>query len=642
MPRKGMRTLNWFSPKHSSTSDTNTPSTSQLSSPSRFAFSPSRPSFSEAVIDRTVEIAEPIITKWDPNTTTFAKVTSLFYENRKEAKDFIKCVNNLHKAMHFHASENSRSDKLIRAQSLMQIAMKRLEKEFYQILSINRAHLDPESISTVSSRTSISTRSSTSEFEVDQDDDARVVDAGESISEVEDFSNVIMADLRLIAECMISSGYTKECLKIYKVIRKSIIDEAVYRLAVEKLSSSQVHKMHWEVVDLKIKDWLHALGIAMKTLFNGERILCDHVFASNDSIREMCFTEISKDAAMVLFTFPEIVAKNSKKSPEKVFRLLDMYTSIAEHWQEIELIFSFDSESVIRSQALTSLVKLGESIRTGLTEFETALQKDSSKATVAGGGIHHLTVEAMNYITLLADYSNVLSDILVESPPPAKGSLPESYFGIADADESPAPAISLRFAWLILILLCKLDGKAKHYKGASLAYLFLANNLRYVVVKVRSSNLKYLLGENWISKQEGKIKKFALNYERLGWSHVIESLPREPNATMAPQQVKEIFKRFNLSFEQAHRKQSVCVVPNSKLRNDLNVSIARKILPVYREFYNKHRNVIVKERHSSHVIRFSPEDLGHYLSDLFFGPVESRSSSSVQSSPSHTKPSRLR
>ncbi|MCD9639933.1 hypothetical protein HAX54_024926 [Datura stramonium] len=635
MPRKGMKTLNWFSLKRNSAADTNSPSTSQSSSPSRR-------SFSEAVIDRTIEMAEPMITKWDPDTTTFAKVTSLFYENRREAKDFIKFVNNLHKAMHFHASENSRSDKLVRAQSLMQIAMKRLQKEFYQILSINRAHLDPESMSTVSSRTSRSTRSSTSEFDVEDDDDDRAAIAGESISEVEDFSSVVMADLRLIAECMISSGYTKECLQIYKVIRKSIIDEAIYRLGVEKLSSSQVHKMHWEVVDLKIKEWLNAVDVAMKTLFNGERILCDHVFASNDAIRESCFTDISKDGAMILFSFPEIVAKNSKKSPEKVFRLLDMYASIVQHWPEIETIFSFDSESVIRSQALKSLVKLGDSIRTALSEFETALQKESSKTTVAGGGIHPLTIDAMNYIILLADYSNVLSDFLAESPPPAKGFLPESYFSIADSDESPAPAISLRFAWLILILLCKLDGKAKRYKDSSFAYLFLANNLRYIVVKVHSSNLKYLLGENWISKQEAKIKQFALNYERLGWSHVIESLPREPNASMSPQQVKKIFKRFNSSFEQAHRKQSVCVVPNDKLRDDLKVSIARKILPFYKGFYNKYRDVIVKERHSSHVIKFSPKDLGHYLSDLFFGPVELESSSSVESSPSHTIPSALR
>ncbi|KAH0737370.1 hypothetical protein KY290_036075 [Solanum tuberosum] len=583
-------------------------------------------------MNRTLEMAEPMIMKWDPNSTNYAKVTSLFYESRGEANEFIKCVYNLQKAMHFHSMENSKSDKLVRAQSLMQVAVKRLQKEFYQILSMNRAHLDPESITTVSSRTSA--RSSLSEFEDEEEDDRIVVVAGESISEVEDVSNVAMADLRLIAECMISSGYAKECVKIYKVIRKSIIDEAIYRLDVEKLSSSQVHKMDWEVLDLKIKDWLRAADVAVKILFNGERILCDHVFLSNDSIRESCFTEISKDGSMILFSFPEIVAKNCKKSPEKVFRLLDMYTAISEHWPEIEAIFSSDSESVIRSQALTSHDKLGESIRTALAEFETVLQKESSKTPIAGGGIHHLTVDVMDYVTVLADYSNVLSDILAESPPPAKGSLPESYFGIADTDESPAPAISLRFAWLILILLCKLDGKAKHYKDVSFAYLFLANNLRYIIVKVRSSNLKYLLGENWISKHEEKVKQSASNYERLGWSHVIESLPREPNASMAPQQVKEIFKKFNSSFEQAHWKHSMCVVSDSYLRDELKISITEKILPTYREFYNKYRNAIIKERHSAHVVRFSPEEVGHQLSDLFFGPIELERCLSFEFSPS--------
>ncbi|KAJ8538348.1 hypothetical protein K7X08_014888 [Anisodus acutangulus] len=611
------------SPRSSSTDHSTSPSTSQFSSPSRFSFLSSRPSFSDSVMNRTLEMVGPMIMKWNPNTTTFAKVTSLFYENRREAKDFIKCVYNLQKAMQFHSTENSKSDKLVRAQSLMQIAVKRLQKEFYQILSMNRAHLDPESITTVSYRTS--TRSSMSEFEDEDDNDDRiVVVTGESISEVlEDVSNVAMNDLRLIAECMISSGYAKECVKIYKVIRKSIIDEAIYRLGVEKLSSSQVHKMDWEVSDVKIKDWLHAVDVAVKILFNGERILCDHVFASNDSIRETCFTEISKDAAMILFSFPENVAKNSKKSLEKVFRLLDLYNSIAEHWPEIEAIFYSDDEFVIRSQVSTSLVKLGESIRTALTEFETVLQKDSSKTPVAGGGIHNLTIDVMNYITLLADFRNVLSEILAEAPPPPiKSSLPESYFGVADSEESPVPAISLRFAWLILILLCKLDSKAKHYKDVSLAYLFLANNLQYVVVKVRSSNLKYLLGENWISKHEERVKQFASNYERLGWNHVIESLQHDPSASMAPQQVKEIFKRFNSSFEQAHRKHSVCVVADNKLRDDLKESIARKIVPVYREFYNKYRPAIVRERHSAHVIRFSPEDVGHQLSDLFFGPIE--------------------
>ncbi|KAG8374291.1 hypothetical protein BUALT_Bualt11G0116200 [Buddleja alternifolia] len=641
MPRKGMKSL-CFSPKISSSSPSHSSSSapsSQFSSPSRFGLSPSRPSFSDSVMDRTLEMAEPMIMKWNPDSTNFARVTSLFYESRREARDFIKTVKNLQKAMHLIVTENSSSEKLIRAQNLMQIAMKRLQKEFYQILSMNRAHLDPESVSTRSSRTS--TGSSVSEYDDDDDD---VADESISISEVEDASSGAMADLRLIAECMISSGYAKECLKIYKIIRKSIVDEGIYKLGVVKFTSSQIHKMDWEALEVRIQNWLNAVRTAVKTLFNGERILCDYVFASSDSIRESCFTEITKEGATILFAFPENVAKNSKKSPEKIFRALDMYTGISYHWPEIDSIFSFESTIAVKSQALTSLIKLAEFVRAALHDFESIILKDSLKSPVAGAGIHDLTTDVMNYLSILSDYSNILSDILADSPPSAKSTLPESYFGFYDSDESPAPAITLKLAWLILVLLCKLDTKAKYYKDVSIAYLFLANNLQYVVVKVRTSNLKYLLGDEWLTRHESKVKQFAAKYERLGWGHVIDSLPSDPTAVETPEKVKEIFKIFNTTFDQAYRKQSVCVVPDNKLRDEIKVSIARKIFRLYREFYNAHRVTMGRERNSAAVVRYAPEDVGHHLSDLFFGHFELGGSSSFESSPSpsHSRQPRSR
>ncbi|KAK4487404.1 hypothetical protein RD792_005964 [Penstemon davidsonii] len=623
MPRKGMRSL-CFSLKVPPPS----------SSPSRFSFSPSGPSFSETVMDRTLDLAEPIITKWDPETTTFARVTSLFHENRIEARDFIKTVSNLHKAMQFLVTENPSSERMIRAQNLMQTAMKRLQKEFYQILSMNRAHLDPESVSTRSSRTSIS--SSASDYYDDNDDDVRAVN--DSIFEVEDVSTIAMADLRLIADCMISSGYAKECLKIYNIIRKSIVDEGIYKLGVEKFTSSHIHKMDWEALELRIANWLNALRTAVETLFNGERILCDYVFASSDSIRESCFTEITKEGALILLAFPENFAKNTKKSPEKIFRALDMYAAISNHWPEIDSIFSFESAINIKSQALTSLIKLADFVRAALTDFESVILKDSSKMITAGGGIHYLTVDAMEFLSILADYSNYLSDILADSPPPAKKPLPESYFGFSDSDESAAPEISQRMAWLILVLLCKLDVKAKYYKDISLSYLFLANNLQYVVVKVRTSNLKYIIGEEWLRKHDIKIKQFASNYERLGWSHVINTLPTPDSAAVdTPQKIKEIFRKFNTAFDQAYKKQSVCVVPDNKLRDDIKASVGKKIFRLYREFYTAHRREMGKERNLAAVVRYAPEDVGHHLSDLFFGNIESGSSLSFMSAPSPTR-----
>ncbi|KAK2647625.1 hypothetical protein Ddye_015114 [Dipteronia dyeriana] len=657
MPRKGMRSI-CFNPK--------TPSYSfsrGADSPSRTPVSMLTPrrSFSDTTMDKIIESATLMIMKWDPDSSTIAKVTSLFYENKREAMQFLKCVNDLQKAMHLLVSEDyntsttsssasSDHEKLVHAQSLMQIAIKRLQKEFYQILSMNRAHLDPESVSTRSSRTSA--RSSLSDYDDDgsisldqhQDDDNTVSVADDSITEVEEVSSIAMADLRSIADCMISAGYAKECMNIYKIIRKSIIDEGIYRLGVDRVSSSQINKMDWEVLDLKIKNWLAAVKVSMRTLFAGERILCDHVFVSSDSIRESCFNDISKEGASLLFSFPELVVKSKKSPAEKIFRLLDMYSTVAGNWQEIESIFSFESTSAVRLQAVNSLIKLSDSVRVMIFDFESSIQKDSSKVTVAGGGLHPLTAHTMNYLSLLADYSNILTDISADWPPPSKSTVTESFFDSQIPGDSPATSvITLHVAWFILVLLCKLDGKLKRYKDVSLSYLFLANNLQHVISKVRTSNLRYLLGEEWINKHEAKVKQFAGNYERLAWGHVFKTLP-DPSLTVmiSPGQAKDYFRNFNSSFEQAYKKQRPCVVPDPKLLDEIKVSIAGKLVAVYREFYNKHRNT-VGETSVGVFVRYAPEDVENYLSDLFLGTASDSSVSTVSSasSSSHRRHSRL-
>ncbi|KAJ4849673.1 hypothetical protein Tsubulata_012135 [Turnera subulata] len=640
MPRKGMRSI-CFSPK--TTSFLHSP----RSSPSRLSITASsttpRLSFTDSMMDQTIDNAAALIMKWNPEASTFAKVTSLFYESKREARQFLRCVADLQKIMHLLSSQDSSTnDRLVLAQTLMQVAMKRLQKEFYQILSMNRAHLDPESVSTRSSRASAS--STTSDFEYDDSPDDEAGTAGDSITEVEQFSSMATSDLRAIAECMISAGYAMECISIYKVIRKSIIDEGIFRLGVEKLSSSQVNKMDWESLDLRIKTWVEAVKISTSTLFTGERILCDQVFGSSETIRESCFADISRDGALLLFSFPELVSGKSKKSPppEKMFRALDMYTVISENWAEIESIFSFESTFAVRSQALASLVKLSESIFIMLSDFEHTIQKDSSKTPVPGGGLHPLTTYAVDYLTLLGDYSDVLTDIMSDWPPPVKTSLPESYFDIGDSDDTPAPAISVRFAWLILVLLCKLDSKAKHYKDVSLAYLFLANNLQHIVSKVRTSNIQHLLGEEWIRKHEVKVNQFSENYEKLAWGHVIRSLQDNPAAAViSSDKAKEMFKKFNSSFEEAFRKQSTsCIVPDDKLREEIKESIARKLTAVYRDFYNKYRVLVGGQRNMGLFIRYDPEDIGNYLSDLFLvSKIESGSSfpSSSTSGSSHRR-----
>ncbi|CAI0472551.1 unnamed protein product [Linum tenue] len=649
MPSKGMRSI-CFSPRTPSFAlapTTTTASSPARSSPARSTISnPNstpgrRSSFSDYRTQQIIETASAIVTKWDPETSPYAKVTSLFYESKPEALQFLKCLTDLQTAMRLLSAQDSKDPRLVRAQHLMQIGMKRLQKEFYQILSTNRAYLDPESISTRSSA-----RSSLSDFDgVDDDDNAAGADA---IAEVEQVSSLAMDDLRSIAECMISAGYAKECVGIYRVIRKSIVDEGIYRLGVERVGS--LSRMSWESVELRVKAWLEAVKVAVRTLFNGERILCDHVFAAFDSVRESCFAEISKDGAALLFGFPELLLAKIKKkdgtAPDRIFRILDMYAAISENWTEIESIFESDSTSAVRSQALNSLARLGESARSMLAEFESTIQKDkhhhSSKSPVPiDGGIHPLTNYVADYLALLADnYNSVLADILQDWPSPpaaAKSSSPEhSFFDSPRSDdESREPALSVRFSWLLLVLLSKLDGKAKSYKDASLSYLFLANNLSYVVSRARGSNLGFVIGEEWVGKHEAKVGQFAASYERLAWGPVLAALPEEdPAAAVSAEEAREVFKRFGSRFEEAYRKQSCCIVEDPKLRDEIKKSIARKLVPRYRGFYEKNRATAGARRNVGIFVKYTPQDVARYLSELFLEVIVEEGSSPSTSSTS--------
>lgn len=494
-------------------------------------------------------------------------------------------------------SDSPAPENLVRAQLLMQTAMSRLQKEFHEILSSNRGLLDRDSFSSRSSA-----RSSVSDYSFDDvtgsEDDIQVV--GDTIP-----------DLRSIAECMISNGYGMECVKIYTIDRRSIIDEGIHRLGFERTHLNQIHKLDWEVVEKKITNWLAAAKIAVRNFFLGERVFCDQVFAASSSaIAESCFAEITKDAAGDLFRFPESVAAKCKKSPEMMFRILDMYEALSELESEIESIFSYKSTSAI-SQVKASLHKLCDAVRTMFSDFESAVQKDPIRLPITAGGIHPLTRYVMNYVMFMGNYSGILSEIFADQPFQLQNPLFESSLPA----DNPLSPITARIIWMILVLLCKLDAKAELYHDISLSYLFLTNNLHFIVSKVRNSNLQHLLGDEWVSKHEAKVRQYVVNYGRATWSKVVLVLPQNPIEQIPLESAKETFRQFNSAFETVYRLQREWVVPDEKMRENIKASVAKKIVPLYRAFYSNYQVLLRGEEEA--LLRFTPEDVEKHLSELF-------------------------
>ncbi|XP_030524534.2 exocyst complex component EXO70H1-like [Rhodamnia argentea] len=634
MPRKGMRTV-FFKPLPS-----DSPATPTRGDPLADTFMAER-----------IASAEPLIRKWavdssnpesppSSSTSGHASAVHLFREGRHEAELYLSSVKDLHAGMLHFIGEYSNSGAMVRAHELLQTAVRWLSHEFHRILSSQLRYPDhPESVSSQSSRAS--TRSRFSDFEYESEDElpAKQFAAEPVMQEDERVPNAAVSDLKAIADCMFACGYGKECIDIYKILRRSVVDEELYHLGFERrIGPSQMQKMDWEVLEGKVRSWLSAVKRAVQTLFYGERILCDQVFAvASASVRESVFSHVAQDAAVALFGFAEGAAKAIKRSPERIFLLLDLYEAVANLWPDIKSTFSSAGTSAVRSLAINSLIKLREAVRVTLGNFEAAIRKDSSKqSAVPSGGIHPLTRNVMNYLALLADYGGVLTDILADRPTggsPKHPGLPDSYFAGCDsassitAGDSDASAMFERFAWLVLVLLCKLDGKAERYKDVALSYLFLANNLRYVIDKVAQSNLRHLLGEHWVEKHEAKVKLYASNYERTGWNKVFSSLA-DLTVEISFGQAKESLRKFKAALEEVRAKQAGWAVPDSTLRDEIALSLAEKLVPAYRRLYDS------RPRGDS-AVKYSPDDLDSYLAGMLRatgGGSESLSTASSRSS----------
>lgn len=69
-------------------------------------------------------------------------------------------------------------------------------------------------------------------------------------------------------------------------------------------------------------------------LFAAERKVCDQLFGGFDSLSDQCFSEVTASSVSVLLSFGEAIAR-SKRSPEKLFVLLDMYEIMREIHSEV-------------------------------------------------------------------------------------------------------------------------------------------------------------------------------------------------------------------------------------------------------------------------------------------------------------------
>nr|XP_027078009.1 exocyst complex component EXO70E2-like isoform X1 [Coffea arabica] len=552
-----------------------------------------------------------------------------------EAYEYLRAVDEGRKLTESLESLNLAKDSeedgfLHRAHDVLQTAMVRLEEEFKHLLVQNRQPFEPEHMSFRSS-------------EDDTIDDGSIVSYGdESVEDVVQRDSIsrgseeyiielvhpdVIPDLKSIASLMFVSNYGRECSQAYVSVRKDALDDCLFILEVEKLSIEDVLKMEWNTLNSKIRKWVRAMKIFVRVYLASERWLSDQIFGELESVSLACFAESSKASILQLLNFGEAIAIGPYQ-PEKLIRILDMYEVLADLLTDIDALYMGATESCVRTECQDILRRLGDCAKATFLELENAVATNISANAFPGGGIHHLTRYVMNYIRTLADYGKTLDVVLKDHEKEDQVSTSPDMSPVSEEDNnscesSSASPVALHFRSLLSILECNLEDKSKLYRDESLRHLFLMNNIHYMAEKAKSSELRNVLGDEWIRKHNWKFQLHAMNYERATWSSILSLLRDEgiqnPGSTSISRTLlKERLQSFYLAFEEVYKSQTGWCIPDSQLREDLRISTSLKVIQAYRTFVGRNTNHI-SEKH----IKYNADDLEHYLLDFFEGSPKS-------------------
>ncbi|XVF86931.1 hypothetical protein PTKIN_Ptkin18bG0080400 [Pterospermum kingtungense] len=605
------------------------------------------------------ESAEKIILRWDSTASEEARERMIFETDRLEANLYLQAVDEIQRSLSnasiSSSSHNSNSSSSIAADdqskvnTTIQIAMARLEDEFRNILITHTSALETDSLIDPTSSSFSSTSSPHHELEEDdslsnnnsnsssnnliqlqhcESSDSSSYRSTSCIREVDLMSAEAISDLQAIAARMISSGYLRECIQVYASVRKSAVDSSFRKLGIEKLSIGDIQRLEWEALETKIRRWIRAAKVCVRILFASEKKLCEQIFECvGTNIDDACLVETVKGSALQLFNFAEAISI-SRRSPEKLFKILDLHDALMDLLPDIESVFESKSSDSIRVQAAEILSRLAEAVRGILSEFENAVLREPSRVPVPGGTIHPLTRYVMNYISLISDYKQTLIELIMSKPSTGSRysgdpSTPDMEF----AELEGKTPLALHLIWIIVVLQFNLDGKSKHYTDASLAHLFIMNNVHYIVQKVKGSpELREMIGDDYLRKLTGKFRQAATSYERATWMSVLYCLRAEGlnvsggfSSGVSKTALRERFKTFNAMFEEVHRTQATWLIPDAQLREELRISFSEKLIPAYRSFVGRFRSHIESGKHPENYIKYSVEDLETAVLDFFEG-----------------------
>ncbi|KAK7271058.1 hypothetical protein RJT34_26655 [Clitoria ternatea] len=492
--------------------------------------------------------------------------------------------------------------------SIQQRALSFLEEQFRLLLEESRHHnkLTPKGKQTAES------------FESES--------PSETVIDFPSFTEETVTNLSKIAKEMIAGGYEKECCQVFALSRRHAFEENLHKQGYEKISIDEVQRMQWETLEREIPTWINTFKESITVWFPGERKLTESVFSDEPSTAASLFEMLYCCITIQLLNFAESVAM-TKRAGEKLFKLLDMYETLRDAIPNMDNSFPDGCAMELKTETTSAKCRLGEAAVLIFCDLENSIKAEIGKTPVAGGAVHPLTRYIMNYLRLACEYKDTLEEVFkVHSKIERADSTsrprhaPENQNQNDKEDMSPFAAQLMR---VMELLDENLEGKAKLYKDVALSCIFMMNNGRYIVQKIKGSTEIYqVMGETWCRKRSTGLRTYHKNYQVETWSKILSYLSLKglsDYGKVHKPALKERFKCFNALFEEIHKTQCAWVVSDEQLQTELRVSVSALVIPAYRSFLGRYGQYLDPGRQTEKYMKYQVEDIETCIDELFDG-----------------------
>lgn len=169
------------------------------------------------------------------------------------------------------------------------------------------------------------------------------------------------------------------------------------------------------------------------------------------------------------------------------------------------MFVSVETKEELKSKLCFAKCRLGEAVVAIFCRFENSIKGETTKTPAANGAIHPLTRYTMNYLKYACEHKNTLEQIFQQH---LNADQTEEYSALDtttlqhDHEQKKHQTHQSSFSSQLITIMDLVDSyvesKSKLYKDPSLRFIFMMNNGRYMLQKVKgSSEIHQVVGDNW-------------------------------------------------------------------------------------------------------------------------------------------------